>query len=126
MDYQAISVFARTLSDVSAGFAAAFFLAMVIQGVTEYLIAPLKNTPRIANWLVRVGLADENFGEGTISIWWIPYVTFAFGIALGLAFNVDIVSQYIPTASPVVSKILSAIIIGVGSNMLHSLSSRGK
>lgn len=125
MDYQAISDFIQSMADISSSFSAAFFLALVVQGVTGYLIAPLKNTPRIAHWLIKIGLADS-IEDGTISIWWIPYVTFTFGLILGMAFRVDIVSQYIQGANPIVSKVLTAVIIGVGSNMLHNLSSNGK
>lgn len=122
MDYQAISSFIQNMANISSSFSAAFFLALVVQGVTGYLVAPLKNTPRIAYWLIKIGLADS-VEDGTISIWWIPYVTFIFGLILGLAFSVDIVSQYIQGANPIVSKVLTAVIIGVGSNMLHNLSS---
>lgn len=100
----------------------ALVLAMVVKAVVDYLKLPLINTPHIVKWLIASRWAYEDGDE--VTIWIIPYVTFALGLAMSLIFGLDLVSQYMPTAMPTAaSKILTGAVIGAGSNVIHQLAS---
>ena len=56
------------------------------------------------------------------------YVSFAIGGFLGWLFQLDLVSELIPTAPlvPWAGALLTALIIGGGSNLVHELWPSGK
>jgi hypothetical protein len=123
---------------------AALFLAIVVTAVMDYLKQPLINTPKVALWLVAHGwayiedkvrdadltaqhmlnLVTNKAVRAPIVIWPIPYVTFLIGLVLTIIFNIDIVSAFIPDAGLWPAKILTAIIVGCGSNLIHDVTSK--
>lgn len=117
-------------------FAPALFLALAILSVTNYLKQPLVNTPRIRNWLIRHGLAYYKepvndrlvFGKVNIGklvvLWWLPYVTFVLGAVAAFAIDLDIVSSFIPGVNGIVSRLLTAAIVGGGANVIHDVTSK--
>jgi len=107
---------------VSGMLYAALVLALIVKAVVDYLKLPLINTPHIVKWLLTVHLAYED-GNGGVTIWIIPYVTFAFGFVLSMVFGLDLVSQYMIVRSHLASQILTGMVIGVGSNLIHQLAS---
>lgn len=109
----------------------AFMLAIAVVAITDYLKRPLTNTPRIAAWMEKVGLAYAKDSEkpalgDNLTVWCIPYITFAFGFTLSYAFQVDIVSVIIGEINPLASILLTSAIIGGGSNIISQVSNIGK
>ncbi len=119
------------LESLTVAVATAGTLALIVMVVTEYLVAPLKNTPKIAAWLVKIGLAyrkgpDASVGDD-ITIWVIPYITFAFGALLSYLLGLDIMTDLlgIDTAG-LTAKLLTAVVVGGGSNVIHRITNGGK
>lgn len=117
-------------------FAPALFLALAILSVTNYLKQPLVNTPRIRDWLLKHGLAylKDSVSDRTIAnrinignlivLWWLPYVTFTLGAIAAFAIDLDIVSSFIPGVNGIVSRLLTAAIVGGGANVIHDVTSK--
>lgn len=109
----------------------AFLLAIAVVAITDYLKRPLTNTPRIAAWMEKVGLAyakdSEKGGIGdNLTMWAIPYVTFVFGFVLSYVFQVDLFSSLLGNINPLASILLTAAVIGGGSNIISQVSNIGK
>lgn len=117
--------------------AAAIFLAVAVMAITEYLLKPLKESPKAADFLVRIGLAYYESNPASeryrgkepssslvepITIWVTPYITFILGFALSAACGVDFVAKYLPNANPILSLLITAAIVGGGSNTIHRLT----
>lgn len=91
-----------SLTEVIGLLAAATFLATANERLVGYFDPIWKKVPL------------ENFKR---------YVSFLFGALLGYLFQIDLVSQLIPTTPmfPWAGRLLTALIIGGGSNLIHDL-----
>lgn len=76
---------------------AIFLLAVLVEGLIEYFVSdPNKSQP------------------------WLRYVSALFGIAVSLAYKVDLLASLdVMSAYPFVGEILTGLIIGRGSNYLN-------
>jgi len=101
----------------------AIFLAVVVRTITDYLKAPFLEVPMLRDWMLRHKLAYYN-GDNNLRIWFVPYVTFVFGLVLSIVTRTDIVQPFLPTANSTIRIIISGVIVGGGSNIIHSLVSR--
>jgi hypothetical protein len=99
---------------------AAMLLSVIVMALTEYLKLPLISTPHIRAWLVKTSLAYED-KDGGVTIWVIPYFTFVLGLALSIIFSVDLVTRFIPTAPVLPARILTGVIVGIGSNFVNKI-----
>ena len=98
--------------------AAASFLALVLERLMEYLIAPI--------WLFLLGIAIklldvDSDGKGTL-----PFVAAILGIGFAAAWSLDIISPTLNTLGWTVTEgwpgiLISGLVIGGGSNLLHDL-----
>ena len=78
------------------------FLAVLLEGTLAFLL----------------GKSDESTGPRE----WVKYVSLVGGIALSIAYRVDIPSMVgLSTAVPLVNFIVSGIVIGRGSNYVNDI-----
>lgn len=103
--------------------AIALLLSAVVLALVEYLKLPLLNTPHILNWMIRLGLVYVD-DDNNPHIWFIPYITLALGIAMSLVFGIDLFAAMLTDATQAARTVLSAIVIGVGSNLIHRVSGK--
>lgn len=100
-------------------FIQALIISFVVQGVVTYLKLPLIHNPSIVKWMVKRGLAHEDVDGTGMSLWWIPYLTFILGMIFSFAFGLDFVTSYVPKAAPWAALLMTALIIGTGSNGIN-------
>jgi len=98
---------------------AALFLSMAIMAITDYLKKPITSNLKIVEWLLKHNLAMT---DGTdVTLWWLPYLTFVIGLALSLVFGINLVSDILPNSPILAAQILTAVIVGCGSNVINDL-----
>lgn len=106
---------------------AAVALSIAIMAVTEYLVVPLRNTPKIAAWLVKIGLAypkdpEKSTVGDNVTIWVIPYITFLLGAVCSFLLKLDIMASILSVDPQLVSRLISAAVIGGGSAVIHRVA----
>lgn len=83
---------------------AAFILAVLVEGIVEYFIA-------------KDGASQP----------WIKYVAAAIGVAVCVAYKVDVLASLgLVSAVPFVGSVLTGVVIGRGSNYLNDFISKVK
>jgi len=98
---------------------AALFLSMAIMAITDYLKKPITSNLKTVEWLLKHNLAMT---DGTdVTLWWLPYLTFVIGLALSLTFGINLVSDILPNSPILAAQILTAVIVGCGSNVINDL-----
>jgi uncharacterized BrkB/YihY/UPF0761 family membrane protein len=83
----------------------AIFLAVVANRIIEAFVAPLKN----------------EFPE--IDFWWLIYVAWVVGGLLSWFAGVNLFAPFVPTLDPLIGRVLTAVVVGGGSNLLADLFS---
>lgn len=83
----------------------ALFLAALNKALVDALVAPLR----------------AKFPD--IDTWWLVYVALVTGFALGWISDVNIFTEYIP--HEITAKVLSSLMVGLGSNLLHQVFDSG-
>ena len=86
-------------------FPLAVLLAVVNRAIVDYLSAPIK----------------QRFPDA--DLWYLVYVAFAIGGAIGWVSGVNLFSS-IPGMPIILGRILTAACIGGGANLLHDVASR--
>lgn len=81
----------------------ALFLAALNKTLVDYIAEPVR----------------QKFPQG--DFWWLQYVALVMGLFIGWLGNVNLFALYIP--DPVVGRILTAILIGGGSSLIHDVFS---
>lgn len=94
-----------TLGAVAAAWTGAIFLAVVLERLMQFLVKPK---------------FPENFA------WFIPYIAVIAGLFVAFAFNIDVIEPTMAELGlePAVSwagMLLTGLIIGGGSNLVHDL-----
>ena len=96
----------------------AFFLALVVERVIEFVVKPL-----IHNGVKATGQTEEEAAAKTALI--IPYVAWLFGAALAWGFGLDLFAGMAAAVglepAPLFTQALTAIVVGGGSNLMHDL-----
>lgn len=90
---------------LDAVFPVAVLLAVVNKAIVDYLSAPVKQ---------RYPDAD---------LWWLVYVAFATGMALGLVAGINLFGG-IASMPELAGRILTGACIGGGANFLHDVAKR--
>ena len=100
-----------TVANVSSVLAMAFFLALVVERVMQFVIRPL----------LEAALGKENETIGKI----LPYVAAVVGGLISYGFGLDLFAGMATAAGlePAVwlTKLLTALVVAGGSNLLHDL-----
>lgn len=102
------------MSGIATVLGLAFFLALVVERVIEFVIKPLiENLARAAGWDVeKVGVV-------------IPYIAAALGAAVAWGFGLDLFADLATAAglTPAAwfTRALTAVVVAGGSNLLHDL-----
>jgi hypothetical protein len=86
--------------------ATVLFLALVNAKIIDYIVKPLLDAAKIESK-------------------WILYIALCTGAALGMFVKVDLFTADLFT-SPIVGKIVMAVLIGGGSNLIHDIIDRGE
>lgn len=81
--------------------AIALFLAALNKGLVDWLCAPIKK-----RW-------------SDVDYWWLVYVALVTGFLIGWVAQVNVFTVYI--SNLLVGRILTALLIGTGSSLLHDL-----
>lgn len=85
-------------------FAIALFLAAVNKALVDYISAPLKKR------------------RPDLDFWWLVYVAGVSGLLLGWFSTINLFAAYIP--DPFVGRLLTAILVGGGSSLIHDIFDR--
>lgn len=107
-----------TVADVAGVLALAFFLALVVERVIQFVIKPLiESLARAAGWDVeRVSLV-------------IPYIAAILGAGVAWGFGLDLFAALAGAAglAPAAwfTRALTAVVVAGGSNLLHDLWPQG-
>lgn len=108
----------EALVSVAETLAFAFFLVMVVERVTEFVVKPL-----IGNILKLAGQSEETTAEKLGNI--LPFVTAVMGATLSYGFGIDLFAGLAASAglepAAWLTQLLTAIVLGGGSNLLHDL-----
>jgi len=81
----------------------AFFLALVAKTLVEGVATPLK----------------AQFPK--VNFWWLIYATWVLGGALSFLSGINLFVAIIPTMPPLAGQILTALVVGGGSNIIHDI-----
>lgn len=84
-------------------FAAAVLLAVVNMSIVDYLAEP-----------VRRKYPD-------LDLWWLLYVALGTGGVIGWFANLNLFLELIPSMDPLAGRILTCVLIGGGSSLLHKV-----
>jgi len=87
-------------------FITASFLALAANRIVEAVVAPVK-----LKW-------------PTLDLWWLMYATWALGGALAYVSGLNLFAEPLPGLAPVVGQVLTALVVGGGSNLLHDVFQR--
>lgn len=101
----------------------AIMASSIVLAAVEYLKMPLISTPRILSFLTQHGIARVD-GDGVVHMWCIPYITFVMGVAFTVMFKIDLFADRMPDVSQLARTVLTSVVVGVGSNLIHSLSGK--
>jgi hypothetical protein len=91
-------------------------LATIVEGLVEYLVAPLVEK-------LRKPAEDETATDLRIML--LRYISVALGIVLCVVYNANLLSLLgVTTGIPFVGNVLTGLLIGRGSNYVHDFASR--
>lgn len=79
----------------------ALFLATVNNRILEYLFEPIRRR------------------YPTYDFWWLLYIALFTGGLLGWFSGINLFASYLP--DPIIGRVLTAIVIGGGSNLIHRI-----
>ncbi len=102
------------IGNVSGILALAFFLALVVERIIQFVVRPLlENAAKAAGWDVeRVGLI-------------LPYIAAVFGGLVSFGFGLDLFMELAAAVdlhpAAWLTQLLTAIVVAGGSNLLHDL-----
>jgi len=89
-------------------FAAALLLGVTNMAIVNYLAEPVR----------------KRYPE--LDLWWLLYVALGTGSVIGWFANVNLFAEIIPTMEPLAGKILTCVLIGGGSKLLHDVFDRDR
>lgn len=95
-----------TLTGLVVQLTAAFLLALITERITAALVAPVK-----AKW-------------PELDLWWVIYPAWVLGGVLAYLANLNLVADLLPTLPAEVGRVLTAVIVGGGSNLIHDIFDR--
>jgi hypothetical protein len=76
------------------------FLALAANRITEAIVKPIKlKFPKL-------------------DLWWLIYPTWILGGGLAWAAGVDLFATYFPSDTAIVGRVLTAVVVGGGSNLI--------
>lgn len=81
-------------------------LAFITERIVAALVAPVK-----AKW-------------PNLDMWWLIYPTWVLGGLLAYAAGINLLLTLVPSLDPLYGRILTAVIVGGGSNLIHDLFQR--
>lgn len=84
----------------------AFFLALVTNQVVDGLAEPLRQ-----KW-------------PDLDLWFLVYVTWVLGGVLAYLANINLFAELVPSLDPLAGRLLTAVVTGGGSRLLHSIFDR--
>lgn len=87
-------------------FVTALFLSVASNRIVEAFVAPVKQ-----KW-------------PALDLWWLVYVTWVAGGALSYLAGINLFSAVVPALPPIAGQVLTALVVGGGSNLLHDLFDR--
>lgn len=112
------TVLFQEVGEVAQVLAFAFFLALVVERVIEFVVKPL------LLGALKAALKDEERAKEKAGLV-IPYVAFGFGAALAWGFGLDLFAGLAAAVGlePATwfTLALTAIVVGGGSNLMHDL-----
>ena len=85
--------------------AVALFLSLAANRIIEALVRPLKK---------------YLYGPEEFTWWWLIYVSWVFGGVLAWLAGLQLFQEYLPLY-PLVDRILTAIVVGGGANLIHGI-----
>lgn len=89
---------------------AATFLAFVNERIIEYVTRPIfDNNPKLADYK-----------------WVLFYVALVTGAVLSFLAGLNLLTDIVPSINPLVGQIVTAIVVGGGSSLLHDLFPKDK
>lgn len=84
----------------------AFLLALITERITAALLAPVK-----VRW-------------PDLDLWWVIYPAWVIGGIIAYLASINLLAELVPTFDPQVGRILTAVIVGGGANLLHDIFDR--
>ena len=93
----------ETFSLAAQALAVASFLAVAAKSIVQAVAEPVR----------------KKFPN--LDMWWLIYVTWAVGGLLSWAAGVDVFSMIIPEFNTTVGKLLTAVVVGGGSSLIHDI-----
>jgi hypothetical protein len=82
------------------------FLALVTERIVAAIVAPVKQ-----KW-------------PDVDLWWLIYVAWLLGGVLAYAAGINLLLTLVPTLDPLFGRILTAIVVGGGANLIHDIFKR--
>lgn len=89
------------LGALLVGLVAVISLAVLNTKLVDYFFEPLKRKFPDVDWF------------------FIQYVSAATGIAIGVVSGLNLFTLMVPTMAPILGRILTAVLIGAGSSVIH-------
>ncbi len=86
-----------------AAIATAFFLAIAANRIVEAFVAPVRK-----RW-------------PALDLWWLVYVTWIVGGVISYLAGINLFAELVPGLPPLAGQVLTALVVGGGSNLLHDL-----
>ena len=84
-------------------FTIALFLSVAANRIIEAVLAPVK---------IKFPAAD---------LWWVVYLTWVLGGALAYLAGLNLFTEQLPALNPVIGQVLTSLVVGGGSNLLHDV-----
>lgn len=109
----------ETVADVASVLAMAFFLALVVERIIQFVIRPL-----VENAVKAAGRDPEKVGLI------LPYISAVMGGLLSYGFGLDLFAAMAEAAglepAAWLTQLLTALVVAGGSNLLHDLWPQGQ
>ena len=77
-----------------------------------------------ANRIIEAVVAPVKLKFPKLDLWWLMYMTWMLGGALAYVSGLNLFAAPLPGLAPVVGQVLTALVVGGGSNLLHDVFQR--
>ncbi len=101
----------------------AIMASSIVLAVVEYLKMPLISTPGVLSFLTQHGIARVD-DDGVVHMWCIPYITFVIGVVMTVMLKIDLFADRMPDVSQLARTVLTSVVVGIGSNLIHAISGK--
>lgn len=81
----------------------ASLLSLITERIVAALVAPIKQ-----RW-------------PDLNLWWLLYPSWVLGGLIAYFANINLLAELVPNLDPLLGRVLTAVIVGGGANLLHDL-----